>query len=129
MAAGHWVPEMIRLAGGIDGLGSEGKESVWLSWQRIRAYDPEVIIVMPCSYSIPQAIKEKRRLTQRPGWKRLSAVKRGRVFAVDTGLFHRAGPRLVDGLELFAHLFHPDLFPATALRRRYRPLINGRNQA
>ncbi len=123
MAAGHWIPEMVELAGGTDGLGPQGENSAWLTWERIRSYDPEVILVMPCSYSIAQTLKEKRRLTQRPGWRRLSAVKKGRVFALEGSFFHHAGPRLVDGVELLAHLIHPDLFPASApLRRRFRPL-------
>ncbi|MBI3318728.1 MAG: cobalamin-binding protein [Candidatus Omnitrophica bacterium] len=123
MAAGHWIPEMVELSGGSDGLNSPGAESVWLNWERIRSYDPEVIILMPCSYSLPQTLREAWRLIRRPGFKRLSAVRQKRVFAVETSLYHRSGPRLVEGLELFAHLFHPEFFPAGKLRRRFRPLI------
>lgn len=108
MASGHWVPEMVGCAGGTDGLGVPGKDSVWLSWEKIRAYDPEVIVVMPCSYAIAQTMRERRRLTRRPGWKSLCAVRHGRVFAVNGGFFHHAGPRLVDGVELLAHLIHPE---------------------
>ncbi len=111
MAAGHWVPEMVGIAGGQDGLGIPGRDSSWLKWDQVQAYDPEVIAVMPCSYSITQTLKEKRRLTLRPGWKDLTAVKQKRVFAVNGAFYHHAGPRLVDGVELFAHLIHPDLFP------------------
>ena len=121
MASGHWVPEQVDWAGGVDGLGPPGKNSRWLKWEQIRAYDPEVIAVMPCSYSIPQTLKEKRRLTGRPGWKDLSAVKRGKVYAVAGEFFHHAGPRLVNGVELLAHLFHPDLFPAS--RHHFRSLL------
>lgn len=123
MAAGHWVPELVECAGGIDELGPKGMNSAWVTWERIRVYDPEVIIVMPCSYSISQTLREKRRLTKRPGWNSLSAVKQGKVFAVYTSFYHRAGPRLLDGLELFAHLFHPDLLPAGSHRRHYRSLL------
>ena len=122
MAAGHWIPEMVECAGGTDGLGTAGNSSVWLAWERIRAYNPEVIVVMPCSYSIRQTLKEKRRLTRRPGWRSLAAVRRGRVFAVEGATFHHAGPRLVDGVELLAHLLHPELVPAGPHRRRYQPL-------
>ncbi len=123
MAAGHWVPELIELAGGQDPLVSKGADSRWLSWEQIKRMDPEVIIVMPCSYSIPQTLKEKQRLTRRTGWKELSAVRNKRVFAVETGLFHRAGPRLIEGLELFAHLLHPEQAPASAaISCRFRPL-------
>ncbi len=116
MASGHWVPEMVELAGGADGLGLPGKNSVWLSWEQVRRYDPGVILVMPCSYSIPQTLREKKRLTGRPGWEALSAVRAGRVHAVDGAFFHHAGPRLMDGIELLAHLLHPDRVPAGARR-------------
>ena len=107
MAAGHWVPEMVERAGGIDGLGKSGKNSRWLEWEEVRTYDPEVILALPCSYTIPQTLREKRRLTGRPGWKNLSAVKNGRVYAVAGEFFHHAGPRLIDGVELLAELLHP----------------------
>ena len=122
MAAGHWIPELVELAGGIDGLGSPGRDSVWLTWEQVRAYDPEVVVIMPCSYSISQTLRERNRLTTRPGWKALSAVKNGKVFAVDGSYYHHAGPRLLDGLELFAHLFHPDRIPVGQLRRSFRRL-------
>ncbi len=108
MAAGHWIPEMVERAGGTDGLGQAGRNSRWITWQQVRSCDPEVILVMPCSYSIAQTLKEKRRLTRRPGWKSLSAVRKGRVFAVSGEFFHHAGPRLVNGVELLACLLHPE---------------------
>ena len=111
MAAGHWIPEMVAMAGGMDGLGRAGEDSVPLPWEEIRRSDPEVIIVMPCSFSINRTVKEAPALTMRPGWKDVSAVKTGRVFAVQTSLFHRPGPRLVEGLSLLASLLHPELFP------------------
>lgn len=122
MAAGHWVPEMVELAGGADGLGRAGKNSVWLSWERVRRYDPEVILVMPCSYSIPQTLREKKRLTGRPGWEGLAAVRSGRVHAVDGAFFHHAGPRLMDGIELLAHLLHPERVPTGSRRGSFRSL-------
>ena len=111
MAAGHWIPEMAALAGGIDALGSVGEDSARIRWDDVRRLDPEVIIVMPCSFSMRRTATEFHLLTERPGWTELSAVRHGRVFAVETGLFHRPGPRLVQGLRLMAALFHPDLFP------------------
>ena len=120
MAAGHWVPELIAMAGGRDGLGRAGKNSVPLPWQTIRQYDPEVILVMPCSFSINRTLRDRRWLTQRPGWKQLRAVKTGRVFAVDTAFFHRPGPRLVEGLKTVAALLHPDRFPRPSIARARR---------
>ena len=111
MVAGHWVPEMVAMAGGCDGLGRVGEESVPMLWEDIRRYDPEAILVMPCSFSIARTLKERSLLTSRPGWRDVSAVKAGRVFAVQTSLFHRPGPRLVRGVRLMAALMHPELFP------------------
>lgn len=107
MAAGHWVPEMVETAGGTDGLGRAGKKSRWLKWEEVRSYDPEVVLALPCSYTIQQTLKEKRRLTGRPGWKGLSAAKENQIYAVSGEFFHHAGPRLVDGVELLARLLHP----------------------
>lgn len=124
MAAGHWVPELVELAGGVSCLTGPGQKSRWLDWKEVRQENPEVIIVMPCSYSLPQIRKEKWRLTERPGWKDLKAVRNKRVFAVETGPFHQFGPRLVDGLEIFAHLFHPDRLPAGRLQKYFRAIVS-----
>ena len=112
MAAGHWIPEMVAMAGGVDELGRPGEDSARIAWDEVRRYDPEVIIVMPCSFSMARTVKEFPLLTARPGWAALSAVKTGRVFAVNTAFFHRPGPRLVKGLGVMAALFHPERFPA-----------------
>ncbi len=119
MAAGHWGPEMVELADGISCLTGPGEKSRWLNWKEVRREDPDLIIVMPCSYSLPQIRKEIWRLTERPGWKELKAVRTKRVFAIETGLVHQFGPRLVDGLEIFAHLFHPDQLPAAGRLQKY----------
>lgn len=111
MAAGHWIPELVAMAGGTDGLGRVGEDSVRIPWDEIRRYDPEVTLVMPCSFSIERTVKECHLLARHPGWSSLSAVKAGHVFAVEGSLFHRPGPRLVQGLKLMAALFHPTLFP------------------
>ncbi|MBI3312025.1 MAG: cobalamin-binding protein [Candidatus Omnitrophica bacterium] len=112
MAAGHWIPEMAAMAGGTDTLGRPGEDSAQVAWDEVRRDDPEVIIVMPCSFSMARTVKEFPLLTARPGWTSLSAVKAGRVFAVNTAFFHRPGPRLVKGLGVMAALFHPEQFPA-----------------
>lgn len=122
MAAGHWIPEMVKEAGGRDGLGAAGANSKWLTWESVRAYDPEVILVMPCSYTIRQSLRESWRLTRRPGWKEVSAVREGRVYAIDTRFFHHAGPRLIRGIEFLAHLFHPERVPGGRFKKLYRPL-------
>jgi len=111
MAAGHWIPDMVALAGGQDGLGTSGEESSRVTWDAVRRYDPEVILVMPCSFSMARTARAFPLLTTRPGWAALSAVKAKRVYAVDTAFFHRQGPRLITGLKIMAALFHPSRFP------------------
>lgn len=120
MAGGHWVPELVEMAGGHDGFGRPGEDSRRLSWNEVVRYDPEVVLVMPCSFSIARTSREFSLLSQRPGWAGLSAAKSGRVFAVEGALFHRPGPRLVTGLEVMAALFHPTMFraPSSAYAKR-----------
>jgi iron complex transport system substrate-binding protein len=110
--AGHWIPEMVEMAGGIDGLGGKGKPSVQIEWERVVSYAPEVVILMPCGFDVERAVREMPLLTRLPGWSDLPAVQRGQVYAVNaTAYFSRSGPRLVDGLELLAKILHPELFP------------------
>ena len=116
MAGGHWVPELVAMAGGIDGVGVAGEDSRRLTWAEVVRYNPEVVLVMPCSFSIARTAKEFPLLSRRPGWPALSAVKAGRVFAVEGAFFHRPGPRLVTGLEVMAMLFHPTMFRTPSAR-------------
>ncbi len=110
--AGHWIPEMVELAGGMDGLGKKGKPSEKIDWDRVIQSAPEVIVLMPCGFEIARTLKELRLLYQLPGWSDLPAVKKGNVFAVNgSAYFNRSGPRLVDGLEILARIIHPEIFP------------------
>ncbi len=107
---GHWVPELVQLAGGFDGMGTAGEASRRVDWESLLEYAPEVFVAMPCGYDAKRAAIEAEKLTNYPGWKALPAVKEGRVYAVDgSAYFSRSGPRIVDGLELLASLIHPDL--------------------
>jgi iron complex transport system substrate-binding protein len=100
---GHWVPEMVELAGGHPVLASPGEKSVRVPWQKIADSDPEVIVLMPCGYDLPQTIDQFRSLALPPEWQRLPAVQTGEVYAVNgSAYFSRPGPRLVDGLEILA---------------------------
>lgn len=109
---GHWIPEMIELAGGVDPLAKRGSHSVRVAWDDVVAASPEVIIVAPCGYSQTDAELQIPLLAQRPGWDSLPAVKAGRVHAVDANAyFARPGPRLVDGVEILAELIHPACHP------------------
>ena len=110
--AGHWIPEMVELAGGMDELGEKGKPSEKIDWDRVVQSAPEVIVLMPCGFEIARTLKELRLLYQLPGWSDLPAVKKGNVFAVNgSSYFNRSGPRLVDGLEILARIIHPEIFP------------------
>ena len=111
MAAGHWIPEMVQLAGGQDGLGRVGHDSIPMAWDEVVRYNPDVILMMPCSFSMARTTRELPLLSRRPHWRSLSAVKSGRVFAVETSFFHRQGPRLVTGVRIMAALCHPEWFP------------------
>jgi len=97
---GHWVPEMIAMAGGNDSLGRAGEDSVRMTWDNVKAASPEVIIVSPCGYRLDESVQLG------------SALPRdldARVYAVDANAyFARPGPRFAEGVELLAHLFHPD---------------------
>ena len=105
--AGHWVPEMVERAGGVDVLGHQGKPSFRVDWETALATQPEVIVIMPCGYSLAAAEAEFRNLPLPQGWKDLPAVRDGRVFVVEaSGYFSRPGPRLAAGLAVLAGATH-----------------------
>ncbi len=109
--SGHWVPEMVTLAGGNDSISQQGKDSVRVPWEQIVEYAPEIFIVMPCGFVVEKAIEQTHSLASKCGWRDLPAVQNGRVYAVDANAyFARPGPRVVDGTELLAHLIHPEIF-------------------
>lgn len=116
MVSGHWIPEMVAAAGGVDGLGKAGKDSRRVEWDEVFRYNPDVILVMPCSFSMERTRNEISLLTRLSGWKKSSAVKGKRVFVVEGSFFHRAGPRLIEGLKIMAGLFHPGFFPRPSER-------------
>lgn len=105
--AGHWTPELIELAGGEDVLGSPGAPSVTVSWEELAAARPEVVVVMPCGYDAPRAHTEALAYSSE-----LGALSAERIVAVNaSAYFSRPGPRLVDGVELLAHILHRDAVP------------------
>jgi len=105
--AGHWVPEMVERAGGVDVLGLARKPSFRVVWETVIAARPEVIVIMPCGYSLASAEKEFGNMPLPPGWKDLPAVRDGRVFVVEAaGYFSRPGPRLALGLAVLAGAIH-----------------------
>jgi iron complex transport system substrate-binding protein len=106
-AAGHWTPQLIELAGGEDVLGFAGEHSEERSWREIEAVQPDIVVVMPCGFDAEIAYREAEMHRDA-----LAAVGAGEVVAVDAAsYFSRPGPRIVDGLELMAHILHPELVP------------------
>ena len=104
--AGHWVPEQVRIAGGADVLGTAGARSREISWNDVLAARPEIVIAMPCGWDAERAAIEAAAL---------GSIVDARVLGVDgAAFFSRPGPRLVDGVELLASIFHPEAVPAPA---------------
>jgi iron complex transport system substrate-binding protein len=120
--AGHWTPQLIELGGGEDVLAHAGAPSQTVSWQAVAAAEPEVVIVMPCGYDAPRAQAEAVIFSSE-----LAALRAGRVVAVNaSAYFSRPGPRLIDGLELLAHILHPQQLPsAPAEALELEPLLTG----
>lgn len=112
MASGHWVPEMVALAGGTDPLGKAGVPARRVGWEEVVSAAPEILILMPCGFPVERVLEEIELVTNLPGWDGLPAVQRGKVFAVNGHAYYsRSGPRLVDGLEILGHVIHPEVFP------------------
>ena len=108
---GHWIPFQVGYAGGIDMLSNPGGDSIVTPWEKILRYDPEVLVIAPCGFHIDRARAELHLLQAQPGWHQLQAVKNGSVFVADYDLFTQPSPgTLIEGVELLAGLFHPDIF-------------------
>ncbi|WHZ14027.1 MAG: ABC transporter, substrate-binding protein (cluster 8, B12/iron complex) [Nitrospira sp.] len=109
--AGHWVPDMVDAAGGLDVLATAGTASRKVDWITLFASAPEVIVLMPCGFTVERTRAELATVTEQPQWKDLPAVRRGAVYLVDAlSYFSRPGPRLIDGVEQLAAIFHPAYF-------------------
>lgn len=122
-AAGHWVPQMVEIAGGRDVFGVAREPSFVVAWEAVRAAEPEVLVVMPCGSDVARTRQEIALLTARPGWETLPAVRAGRVFLTDaSSYFNRPGPRIMDGLEILAAILHPELFSFTLPPGAVEPL-------
>ena len=112
-AGGHWAPELAAMAGGVDPLGRAGQPSARVSWEQMAAAAPEIVVVTACGLGVARTLREMPRLAQQPGWHDLPAVRHDRVYVTDgSAYFSRPGPRVVDGLEILAHVLHPAQFPA-----------------
>ena len=119
--AGHWVPEMIGLVGGRDELARAGAPSSQVAWSRIADYDPEIIVLMPCGFTLERTVEEFTQMKFPAEWSRLNAVQAGRVYAVNgSAYFNRPGPRIVEGLKILAEVIHPEVFPRTTPSEAWR---------
>ena len=112
MVAGNWIPEMVEISGGEDIFGKSGKDSHWIKFDEIQKYDPEIIIFLPCGYDIEKTKNEVENLFNKQNkWNMLDAFKNKEIYIVDGNqFFNRPGPRLLESLEIFAEIIHPELF-------------------
>lgn len=117
---GHWVPEMVQIAGGTEELGRVHQPSIRIDWNRVLDYDPDIIILMPCGFDLQRTVAESKLVKYGDSLEKLRAVKNGKVFAVNgSAYFNRPGPRIVDGLEIMAQILHPNLFRGLAPSESY----------
>lgn len=111
MAAGNWVPELVEFAGGQSVFGEPGAHAPWITWEALGEANPDILVLMPCGFSIPRIEEEMSILTQNPVWPTLKAVQKGHIYLTDGNqFFNRPGPRLVESLEILAEIFHPACF-------------------
>ena len=111
-AGGHWIPQMVDYAGGFEGLGRLGKPSHRIGWDEVVEYKPEIIVLSPCGLDANQVMEEAHVLASYTEWNEIPAFQSSRIYAVNaSAYFSRSGPRVVDGLEILAHIIHPELFP------------------
>lgn len=109
---GHWVPEMVRLAGGLDLLGKEREPSRQVGWKEIQEAPASTLILMPCGYDLPRTLEALREIEAGSGTKASLPSPEGGVFAVNgSAFFNRPGPRIVDGIEILAEILHPESVP------------------
>ena len=111
MCGGHWVPEMVDLAGGSNTFGDKDTGTFKLEWDEVVERQPDIIVMMPCGFDVKRGLEDVPILSEREGWKDLPAVRNDRVYVVDASAYtSRSGPRLVTGLEIMAEMIHPELF-------------------
>ena len=111
MCGGHWVAEMVEMAGGVNCFGDKESGSSRLEWPEVVASQPEVVMLMPCGFDLERAMEDLPLLAGKEGWDLLPAVQNNRVYVIDAGAYtSRLGPRLVAGLEIMAEIIHPELF-------------------
>jgi iron complex transport system substrate-binding protein len=120
---GHWMKELVEFAGGRDDLAVLHRPSSRIEWEKVRAFAPEIIVLTCCGFNLARCAQEGEILAKMEGAHEMPALKSGRVYATDgSAYFSRPGPRIVESLEILAHLIHPDLFPAPPLTSAFTTL-------
>lgn len=120
---GHWMKELVEIAGGRDDLSNLHRPSYRIDWKRVREFAPEVIVLTCCGFDLPRCEREGELLARFAGVSDLPAARSGRIFATDgSAYFSRPGPRIVESLEILAHLIHPELFPPPQLAGAFSAL-------
>lgn len=111
MIAGNWTPEIVEIAGGISVLAEKAKHSPYTDFQAIREEDPDIIVILPCGFSVQRTLQEIHLLLELPGWSDLKAVKNQRIYIADGNqYFNRSGPRITDSIEIMAEIINPKQF-------------------
>ena len=111
MIAGNWTPEIVEIGGGLSVLTEAGKHSSYITFQDILIADPDIILIMPCGFSIQRTLQEIGLMLDTPGWADLKAVKTHRVYIADGNqYFNRSGPRMTDSIEIMAEIINPKQF-------------------
>ena len=121
MSGGNWIPDMVGMAGGENLMAEAGKHSDWITMEDVSTANPNVIILLPCGFDLQRTITEVKVLESQPGWNKLKAVKKKRVFATDgSAFFNRPGPRLVDSLEILGEIFYPGVIDYGHANKHWR---------
>lgn len=124
MTAGNWTPELIELAGGMVCLATPQAHSAYVAWQDIVAAQPQVLLIAPCGFDLERSLREAKLLRRLPGWDQLPAVANGRAWVIDGNQYlNRPGPRLVETLEIAAHLVQPQHFPPPDLKQAFKRVL------
>jgi len=127
---GHWIPDQIAMAGGVDMLSNPKGDSIVTPWSKVVRYDPEVLIIAPCGFHVERSLEEIHLLSNKPEWRNLQAVKNKNVFVVDFALFTQpSASTLVEGIEVLAALFHPTLFSVPEKSRLKVKQLHAEKQA
>lgn len=110
-SAGHWVPQLVEMAGGANGISSTGDKSRRMDIDEIAQFDPDIIVLMPCGFDVDRTLVEYEKLSEEKKWKKIKAVSHDEVYVVNANeYFSKPGPRTVVGLEILAKIIHPDTF-------------------